>query len=86
MEEVKTREIKTQEIKHIFYCDNCKKELGYSIEGEDGYYEEYGRYEQSFFLYGSSWFKLHLNLCEDCKKSKDEQIANALLKLGFTKG
>ena len=86
MEEVKTREIKTQEIKHIFYCDNCKKELGYSIVGEDGYYEEYGRYEQSFFLYGSSWYKLHLNLCEDCKKSKAEQIANALLKLGFTKG
>lgn len=86
MEEVKTREIKTQEVKHIFYCDNCKKELGYSIEGEDGYYEEYGRYEQSFFLYGSSWYKLHLNLCEDCKKSKAEQIANALLKLGFTKG
>ncbi len=85
MEKVKTREIKTQEIKHIFYCDNCKKELGYSIEGEDGYYEEYGRYEQGFFD-GASWYKLHLNLCENCKKIKTEQIVNALLKLGFIKG
>lgn len=84
MEEVKTREIKTQEIKHIFYCDNCKKELDSSIECEDGYYEEYGRYEQSFFD-GVSWCKLHLNLCEDCKKNKTEQIVNALLKLGFEK-
>lgn len=85
MEEVKTRDIKIQEIKHIFYCDNCKKELGSSIECEDGYYEEYGCYERSFLLVGISWYKLHLNLCEDCKKNKDEQIVNALLKIGFIK-
>lgn len=85
MEEVKTREIKTKEIKHIFYCDGCKKELGSSIECDDGYYEERGYYSQVFFVTGDSWYKLHLNLCEDCKQNKTEQIINALLKLGFTK-
>ena len=32
MEELKIREIKTQEKKHIFYCDRCQKELGESIK------------------------------------------------------
>lgn len=84
MEQLKIREIKTQEKKHIFYCDRCQKELGESIEIDDGYYEEKGSYEQKIFINGRGWYNLHLCLCDKCKDIYNEKIVETLKNIGFT--
>jgi len=82
MEETKTKEVKAQEITHIFYCDNCKKYLGESVECDDGYYEEYGRYEQSCCIH-KKIYDLNLHLCDKCKAIYNKRIVEALKNLGF---
>lgn len=85
MDKIETRIIKKEERKHIFICDLCKKNLGESIECEDGYYEEKGEYEQSCYVNNKAWYKLHLNLCDECKETYDYKIIKALKELGFRK-
>ena len=70
---------------HIFYCDVCGKELGFSQEYDDGWYKELGEYEMSFYTGLHGWYKLHMHLCDNCAREYNEKIVNALLDLGFKK-
>ena len=85
MERVESKVIKVNENKHIFYCDGCKKKLGESIECDDGYYENIKCFEQAFYLKGIAWYRLNMNLCDECKKFKEQQITDALEHIGFHK-
>lgn len=83
MEETEIKEIVTEECTHIFYCDNCNKKLGESIELDDGYYEEFGVYRQSFNIKNLGSYKMNLNLCDECKKIYDKKIVDAITAIGF---
>ena len=52
MEKTFEKTVTTVEIHHSFFCDKCKTLLGERIECDDGYYEEFGRYECSFVIDG----------------------------------
>lgn len=68
---------------HTFFCDGCGKELGSSVEYDDGYYENYGEYEQKFYING--WYTIRANYCEECAKKKNQEIVSALEAIGFFK-
>ena len=70
---------------HTFYCDKCNCLLGDTIEADDGYYEDFGRYERSVILPNKGYYEIKLNLCDKCKEKMDNEIEQALLKLGFKK-
>ena len=48
MDKLEKIEKKCIELKHNFFCDNCGKSLGSTVELEDGYYPELGEFELSF--------------------------------------
>lgn len=78
------KETVSQEIKyHEFYCDGCGKKLGESVELDDGYYDCYGDYEQSFYIKGFARLNLRKNYCISCAQKKDREIVKALRGLGF---
>ena len=85
MEKTFEREVTIKEIHHNFICDKCKKLLGERIESDDGYYEELGRYDHSFVIAGRGYYRLYLHLCDECKEKIDNEIEQALFKLGFKK-
>jgi hypothetical protein len=85
MEKTSEKTITTVEIHHSFFCDKCKTLIGESIEYDDGYYEELGRYERSFVNSNKGCYGLHLNLCDKCKEKMDNEIEQALFNLGFKK-
>ncbi len=68
---------------HTFYCDKCNCLLGDTTEAEDGYYEDFGRYERSVVIPDKGYYGIRLNLCNKCKEKMDNEIEQALLKLGF---
>ena len=85
MEKTFEETITTVEIHHSFFCDKCNTLIGERIESDDGYYEELGTYEHSFVINGKEYYRLHLNLCNKCKEKMDNEIEQALFKLGFKK-
>lgn len=85
MEKVNYYEKNIECATHTFYCDKCGKELGVSEEYDDGWYEELGKYEESFYIHTKGWYKLHKNLCNFCWGKYTNKIADALLELGFEK-
>lgn len=84
MEKTEIQIVNTEKITHKFYCDNCKKFLGESIEFDDGYHKRYGEYEENVHL-SSGWYKLKKNLCDDCKSKLQENIVKTIKQLGFVK-
>ena len=68
---------------HKFYCDNCNKFLGESVEYEDGYYEEYGEFYLHIFI--DDWYKLNKHLCNDCRIKFLSNIKQTLKQIGFEK-
>lgn len=58
---------------HEFYCSICNKFLGKSTEYEDGYYEEYGNYDDDRL-------NIHIHLCDECREKVNEKIKNDLRK------
>lgn len=86
MEEIKTKKIEVEERKHIFYCDNCKEKIGESIEYDDGYYEEIGKYEETYNSRNVvGYYRLNLHLCDKCKIVYNNKIIEAITKIGFKK-
>ena len=77
--EYKSREVKVPI--HKFYCDECGKYLGESVEYDDGYYKTYGDYEVNFGF--DHPYILKKCLCDKCVKEKNDQILHALKDLGF---
>ena len=85
MEKTFEQEVTIKEIHHSFVCDKCQKFLGERTESDDGYYEELGRYEHTVVINGKGYYRLHLNLCSECEEKMDNEIEQALFKLGFRK-
>ena len=85
MERIETKIIKTEEKKHIFYCDNCKEKIGESIECDDGYYEKIGKYEETYNTRNVGYYELNLHLCDKCKIVYNNKIIEAITKIGFKK-
>ena len=68
MEKVVSKIKKINEHTHKFYCDICETFLGESKEFSDGYYFELGEFEQSVCINDVGWYKVKMNLCEECRK------------------
>lgn len=77
-------ELKNGNFIHTFRCDNCNDFLGQSIECDDGYYEDFGRYNVSIFIEGT-WYCLHKNLCKNCLPNVTQDLVNTLNEKGFKK-
>lgn len=84
MEKITSKEVKSILNTHNFYCDMCEKHLGSTEEYDDGYYATIGDYDLKFNV-DSEWYRLHRNLCIDCRAKMREEIINALLSMGFVK-
>lgn len=84
MEKITSKEVKSILNTHNFYCDMCEKHLGSTEEYDDGYYATIGDYDLEFNV-DSEWYRLHRNLCIDCRAKMREGIINALLSMGFVK-
>ena len=81
METVKT--IRGDRKAHNFFCDNCGKELGSSVEYDDGYYAQCGEYEQKIYI--DDWYEIKANYCKDCAEKKTQEIISAIKAIGFVK-
>ena len=75
------REIKKYE--HSFYCDECGKHLGTSIEYDDGWYQDFGEFEIKIYING--WYHIKKCLCDKCRYEFVEKLKTDLYKLGFKK-
>lgn len=85
MEKVRDEKVMTVKTTHEFFCDECGIKIGESTEYDDGWYPEYGEYEQSICTRSFGWYKLHKNLCSNCANIYDLKIKEALINLGFEK-
>ncbi len=84
MENVITHSVQKDINEHQFYCDECNKLLGTSTEYDDGYYAEYGRFEQSVCI-KSQQYTMRKCLCDQCKAAQINKIVKTLEELGFSK-
>lgn len=77
------RMVAVTETVHHFYCDECGKHIGSSIE-RDGDYDEYGGVGLQV-LFDSCWYHLSKCLCEKCRENFMKKTMNTLAAMGFTK-
>lgn len=84
MDKLEKIEKKCIELKHNFFCDNCRKSLGSTVELEDGYYPELGRFEL-FFDLPNGRYELKRHFCDKCKEESIELLRTNLLNMGFKK-
>lgn len=82
MEKVETKTRQIEDRTHHFYCDNCGTHIGSSDEYEDGYYEELGEFELSWFT-PDGWYKLKKCLCPSCRDELLADIYDAIEDIGF---
>ena len=81
MEQTKVSPRYYEERMHYFYCDECGKYLGQSLEYNDGYYEELGKFELQCYI--DNRYILHKHLCKECESKLLLEIERELRKLGF---
>lgn len=81
MEQVKITPRFCEERMHHFYCDGCCKYLGQSLEYDDGWYEEIGKFELQCYI--DSRYILHKHLCKKCVGKLLLEIERDLRRLGF---
>lgn len=79
MERIK--KIKTTKNMYEYYCDNCGKLIGTSLEYDDGWVEPLGEFVQEVNIDG--WYKLEKCLCDECARKETERIIKTLKCLGF---
>lgn len=84
MEKIIPKEVTSVLNIHHFYCDMCEKHLGSTREYDDGYYGTTGDYDLEFNINGE-WYKLHRNLCVECRAKLRKDIIDTLLSKGFVK-
>lgn len=78
MEKIKHEERVEVVTVHEFYCDDCGKFLGSSMELDDGYYAEIGA---KSWKYGD--LKLKGHYCDKCMVKIGERIEETLRGFGF---
>ena len=81
----KTREVikSLKNIEHSFYCDECEKHIGTSIEYDDGWYQEFGEFKVKIYIDG--WYRLKKCLCDNCRYEFVEKLKKDLYNLEFVK-
>lgn len=79
----KTREVirSLTSIEHSFYCDECGKHIGTSTEHDDGWYQDFGKFEVKMYIDG--WYYLKKCLCDKCRYEFSEKLKTNLYNLGF---
>ena len=82
MDKIETKQELVNRDIHKFYCDNCNKFLGESVEYDDGYYEEFGEF-YLHFLVNKKWYKLNKHLCDNCRTKFLTKIKQVLKKMDF---
>ena len=81
MEKTETKTLEVERCEHSFYCDECGKYIGTSEEYEDGWYDELGDFELSFYI--DDWYRVHKCLCSNCAKKFLSNLKNCLKDIGF---
>ena len=78
---------------HVFYCDECKRFIGRSVENDDFYYEPHGfglpiinLMSDAGVITLASYSSESKNklLCRECYEQKVESFKQALLLAGFS--
>lgn len=82
MERIK--KIKTTKKMYEYYCDNCGKLIGTSLEYDDGWVEPLGEFVQKVYI--GSWYELKKCLCDACARKEKEKIITTIQSLGFKWG
>lgn len=82
MEKVETKIIQTEDRRHHFYCDNCGRYLGNTVEHWDGYYAELGKFELQMYV-PRGWYKLKKCFCNNCKDKFLDNVYASLETAGF---
>ena len=83
METLRT-ESKTIEIKyHDFYCNECERLVGTSIEHTNGAYDLLGAYEANVVTPDGTFRYYNQCLCETCREKFPVKVAEALKGIGF---
>lgn len=75
--------VEIEEVSHEFYCDECEKHLGTSIECDDGWYQDFGEFEIKIYING--WYHIKKCLCDKCRYEFVEKLKTDLYNLGFVK-
>lgn len=83
MEKTVTHNARKNIDKHQFYCDECNKFLGTSIEYADGYYETHGDFMLRIWVEGE-WYTLQKCLCDQCRAAKIDALVKFLKGFGFS--
>lgn len=87
MEKVISRTVTRMVNEYEYYCDDCNKFLGRTVDNPDGWHPRFGERELSFNLgKGYGWFTSTKTLCDDCYNEYREEVKNALEALGFRSG
>lgn len=73
---------------HSFFCDECGKFLGESVEFADGYYEKFGQVPRPKMpledrILGMRFKPAQTCLCDDCLAKKQDDVRKALIACGF---
>lgn len=73
---------------HRFFCDECGALLGESVEHDDGYYTKFGQVPRSNMPQDDQILGIHVELlknclCDKCLEKKQNEVRDALVKLGF---
>lgn len=82
MEKVNTREIKSEEIVHEFYCDECGEKVDESIEDKDCFYTRKGSFYLNFRV-NETFLVKEACYCDKCREKQIEKIVDTLEQLGF---
>lgn len=88
MDQIVTTKRIIEDRTHKFYCDECGKFLGESTEYSDGYYEKFGEVPRHDMPQYNHILGIHIKLsktclCDECLEKKQEEVREALGKLGF---
>lgn len=84
MEKINENEQAITTYTHSFYCDDCEKYLGTTEEDSDGWYDDIGDIELSFYVV-DKWYKLEKHFCDDCKAKFLARLKGDLEDMGFVK-
>ena len=81
MDKIKATTKKVEGYEHSFYCDECNEYLGTTEEYDDGWYEELGEFELSFYI--DDWYRVKKCLCHNCTVNFLSNLKNHLENIGF---
>ena len=83
MKKTRSEKVTYEKIVHEFYCDECGKYID-EVTEKCGVYKEIGKYKKALYL-NDNWYVLKRTLCDECIAKVNENIIDAITKVGFIK-